>query len=209
MGRFQDLTGYRFGDLTVQYLHHKGRDGRSVWQCTCVCGGVAIVFASNLKRGHSTSCGCKKGESHGEAEPSKRTAEYATWRHIITRCTDTNDPTYPRYGGRGIKMCDRWRDSYLSFLSDMGRRPSDWHSIDRIDNNGDYEPANCKWSTAKEQANNRRSNRIIEFAGLKMNLNQWAIHLGISRKALSSRFHRGEPIEKMLTGSRVKVNKNV
>lgn len=117
---------------------------------------------------------------HGEGAKHSITKEYRTWTKVKCRCLNKNNTGYADYGGRGIKICDRWINSYENFLEDMGRAPSDNHSIDRIDNNGNYEPGNCRWATQVEQHNNKRSTKMLELDGVIMSMKQWSIKLGYS-----------------------------
>lgn len=127
--------------------------------------------------------------THGESRRNKTSQEYRIWTGLRRRCRDEHDPAYPRYGGRGVNMCDRWFDSFETFLLDMGRCPPG-HSLDRIDNEKGYSPANCRWSTPKEQSNNRRSNRRIVFNGEVKTLAQWSEIIAIPYHTLKSRTGR-------------------
>jgi len=165
-----DLTGQTFGRWTV--LEFKGQ---AKWLCRCSCGTEKVVGGSSLRRGNSTSCGCfqredvsRRTRTHGHKAGGKYTPEYIAWANIIARCENPKHKAYPNYGGRGITICGRWRESFESFLADVGPRPSDDNSLDRIDNDGHYEPGNVRWATISEQAKNRRERPRDEaghFAG--------------------------------------------
>lgn len=159
MGKFIDLTGQRFGRLLVTKRNGTGNTGQAVWLCSCDCGKEANVLMDNLRRGKQVSCGCYHLETittHGATTGKVKTAEYKVWQEMRRRCYDENGAHYKDYGGRGITVCDRWINSFENFLGDMGKRTSSKHSIDRIHNDGDYEPSNCHWATGGEQANNQR-----------------------------------------------------
>ena len=176
MPRLVDLTGQRFGRLVVQRRGDCYSNGRGTrWVCLCDCGVSKQIFGEHIKRGLSTSCGCylkevagDQNRTHGKAG---KCSEYNIWCGIKARCLNPNDSHFVDYGGRGIKICDRWSDSFENFLADMGERPSIRYSIDRYpDNDGNYEPDNCRWATRREQNNNRRDNIVVSFNGEKMSL---------------------------------------
>jgi hypothetical protein len=160
--------GSKFGPLTVLAKGETDKHGTQ-WLCVCdYCGGTRTVTGTQLRGRVLKSCGCRWVESstaakikHGEASVADKSPEYQTWVHMIGRCENPNIERYPRYGGRGIKVCRRWRTSFTNFLADMGRRPSSVHSIDRINNDGNYEPGNCRWATRVEQANNKSNSRRV------------------------------------------------
>jgi hypothetical protein len=163
MPRLIDLTGRKFGRLTVEHL--SGRDhGQTVWTCRCVCGNTKQIVSGSLTRGHTRSCGCLLLEHlgsgraryrHGDAVGGRVTPELTSWMGMNNRCNNPRGQDYKDYGGRGIRICERWK-LYENFLADLGRKPSPRHSIDRIDVNGDYEPENCCWATPVQQRRNQR-----------------------------------------------------
>jgi hypothetical protein len=149
--RKEDLTDRRFGALVAKSYKYPRK-----WLCQCDCGNLVEVFTDNLTRGHTRSCGCKKGEMTADALTRHGKADskvYNCWRNMKNRCYNSQSKDYPEYGGRGINVCDRWLESFANFYADMGDPPTPHHSIDRKDVDGDYFPANCRWVTPDTQAN--------------------------------------------------------
>jgi hypothetical protein len=158
-----DLTGKRFGRLSV--IRESGRDkhNKPLWVCLCDCGEERTILGNSLSRNKTKSCGCLQSDTvtsmstkHGHAKRGKVSTEHIIWSLMIQRCTNENATNYKYWGGRGISVCDRWLHSFENFLKDMGERPSINHSLDRKENDGNYEPSNCRWATRTEQVMNRR-----------------------------------------------------
>lgn len=201
------LAGQVFGDLTVIEPTPRRQHGNVVWACSCACGHRVEVNANKLRFGITKSCGCRKGRvaterniartKHGHAKTRKQSPTYRTWQSMIARCTKRDAEQYPNYGGRGIKVCDRWT-SFENFLADMGERPKGM-TLDRKDNEGNYEPSNCRWATSKQQCNNRRGNFVLEWNGVTKTLSEWADDLGVGRSSLRERLRDGWSVEKTLT----------
>lgn len=204
---FTDLTGRVFGRLTV--LGYGGRlvtpsgHWRHSWRCRCTCGTVKPAVSTNsLLNGTSTSCGCGARDGHRDrlsVHGLAGSTEYRIWCRMRERCNNPNNKDFVNYGGRGIRVCDRWSDPAL-FILDMGARPSRAHSIERENNSGDYEPGNCYWATVAQQNNNRRNNRQITVNGRTQTLAQWAREAGVSLNCLSRRLdHYGWSLEKAVS----------
>jgi len=185
--RIKEEVGNVYGKLTVlEFLPNYHNTGRAAyWRCLCECGNVVAVNGGELRSGKIRTCSKRCGHTtHGHAGRGKQTPEYRCWRDILRRCYDPGFKSYHNYGGRGVVMCNRWKDSFAAFFRDVGPRPSVKHSIDRIDNNGNYESANCRWATKSIQDNNRRTNHLITFNGVTKTLTQWAATLGIQPTTL-------------------------
>lgn len=199
--RTHDLAGKRFGDWLV--IDRSPVESRNIrWLCECACGTRRDVLGYDLKSGKSKGCGCRKAEEcsvrltqHGLAH----TPEYQIWHGMIRRCYNPRATGYNYYGGRGIEVCERWRNSFTDFLEDMGFRPSVEHTIDRIDFKGNYEPQNCRWATWMEQGQNTSLNHNLTFQGKTLCVSEWARVLGIKGSTLQNRLNRGWSVERALT----------
>lgn len=199
-----DLTGQRFGRLIV--LREAAKIGvigtraheRRRWICHCDCGAERTVEQGGLRNGETSSCGCLHRERfrhhiHGlSGRP-----EFRPWTGMRQRCENPNHPAYPDYGGRGIHVCERWH-SFPNFMADMGPRPSSRHSVERIDNDGHYEPGNCRWATRGEQSRNRRNNVRLTLGGHTLTVAEWARKIGCSQSRIRIRLRKGQPVEQVL-----------
>jgi hypothetical protein len=193
-------NGSVFGEWTV--LEFSYINNNRYYLCRCRCGVERCVRGSCLINGGSKMCrSCSTQASktvHGEGNGAKRSPEYHSWRSMKDRCYLPTHEAYHRYGGRGVVVCDRWRNSFEEFLKDMGRRPSKMYTLDHIDNNGDYEPFNCRWATLIEQNSNKVNNHMITFNRETKTMSQWARDIGIRPGTLSERFRHGGSVEQAL-----------
>lgn len=211
---FKDLAGQKFGRLTAIQRDGKNSRGCAYWSCICDCGKQSRVLGMYLANGHTVSCGCFRAEKtslrrrkHGDSD----SPEHIVWQSMIRRCEAPTDTAFDDYGGRGIYVCRRWRESYAAFLADMGRRPTSKHSIDRIDVNKSYtcgncnhchgtgQPANCRWATDLIQARNTRRNHLIIHNGVSRTLSEWSELSGISQHSIRDRLRRGWSVEDALS----------
>jgi hypothetical protein len=189
MPRLKDLTGLTFTRITV-LSHSHVINKRHYWNCQCSCGIKKKIRGSHLIARKILSCGCYAKDAASQAKKThgrSGTKIYKTWTEIIARCTNPNSTIYDHYGGRGITMCDRWRYSFENFLLDMGEIPFIGAEIDRIDNNGNYDPSNCRWVTRKQNVNNRSNTLHIEHNGITRTLMEWSEVIGIKYKTLHRR----------------------
>lgn len=155
-----DMTGRTVGRLTVLGRVANSPSGAVRWLCRCLCGNTSVAMGAALRSRHTASCGCIQREAvtkHGHA--AINSTEYRSWRSMKDRCLNPSCPKYHLYGGRGVTVCERWVESFETFLDDMGPKPGPGYSIDRIDSDGNYEPGNCRWATYLEQRHNRRDYR--------------------------------------------------
>lgn len=180
-------VGQKFGRLTVKERHGQ-RKGSVLWLCSCACGKEKVITGGHLLGGNTKSCGCWLKDfkvTHGMSGSET----YNTWEHMKRRCNSVEDKRYKDYGGRGIKVCERW-EKFENFYEDMGERPKGM-TIDRADNDGNYEKKNCIWATPSQQSRNTRSNRMIKYRGEERCLTAWAEELDVNRSTLIKRIDRG------------------
>lgn len=183
-----DLTGERFGRLVAVEFSHRhvspGGSPASMWLCRCDCGKESIHSLGMLRSGQAKSCGCgirdaviRRCTTHGQS----KAPEYNVWRAMKRRCYTKNDKNFHLYGGRGIKVCDQWKNDFNRFLDDVGPRPSSHHTLDRIDSSGNYEPSNVRWASRKEQSRNRRCVKRVPFRGMLCSSGEIAEQVGLNR----------------------------
>lgn len=195
-----NLRGHVSGDLVAVAMHPEKRGGGYYWRCVCRCGGRSDVRATNLSRRITKSCGCLIGRvlsqrmrQHGLGN----TPLAAVWRAMINRCHNPKSTAYRRYGARGIWVCQRWRESFLAFVEDMGSRP-DGHQLDRTNNDGNYEPGNVKWVLPQANQRNRSDNRLLTHDGHTRTITEWAEVTGIKMGTIWKRLELGWSAERTL-----------
>lgn len=192
MAKIINLVGMRFGRLSVmERAENKGN--HPAWTCKCDCGSMCVVTGTHLRSGHTLSCGCLQRERTSNARKSHGMGEsriYRIWANMKSRCFNSNAQFYQDYGGRGITVCDEWKDDFQAFYNwSILHGYSDELTIDRIDNDKGYSPGNCRWTTRKEQQNNRRNNHYITYNGETLTVTEWANRLGIGQKVLFARLN--------------------
>ena len=199
----KNLLGCVYGRWTV--LSYYGSSGQgAMWLCECSCGTKKPVHASSLLHGKSNSCGClmveltsKFHKKHGHnSKINGQSPTYRSWRNMLRRCNDPKHGSYSNYGGRGIKVCEEWRN-FEQFLADMGERPED-KTLDRIDGDKGYSKENCRWMNMTEQANNRANNHRLTYQGETHTISEWAVKLGIKDGTIRARLFRGFSTEDAL-----------
>jgi hypothetical protein len=197
-----DLVGRTFNRLTVKAFVGYPRSGKAQWRCDCSCGATDIlVLGYRLKDGTTGSCGCWKIEATKRANSThkmSRTKEYGVYCTMIARCYSPTAQRYELYGGRGIRVCKAWRGSsgFLQFLKDMGKKPTSKHSVERIDNDGNYSPSNCRWATQKEQCRNRRDSRRVRYEGKTWTVKELCEHYKIAYARTIWRLNEGWSVRK-------------
>jgi len=202
---FIDYTGKRFGRLVVIKYVGLSKNRSRLWECICDCGKVRTTQIASLLNGNTRSCGCyqklvmkRLNATARFTHGMSRTITYTSWRSMLIRCRNKKDEHWPRYGGRGIKVCERWV-KFEAFLEDMGERPSPAHTIERKRNDGDYELDNCKWATSHEQSRNKGNTRKYWFDGKRLCLPDWSLITGINLTTLRKRIQMGWSNEQTLT----------
>lgn len=202
MSKKIDLAGRTFGRLTVLSEDHSPRThGEATWLCRCECGKELVTRGARLRQGGAKSCGCisieaatKRLRTHGLSYAG----EHNVWSHMKSRCYNPGDKRFEHYGGRGISVCPRWRDSFENFIEDMGRR-STGMTLDRIDVNGNYEPSNCRWATMRTQQRNRSNTVMLSVDGESRPLVEWAERFGIGVPTVRLRLKKGMTPKDALT----------
>lgn len=194
------LAGERFGKLVVVAESGRDKHGAVMWLCTCACGATAAVRGSGLKAGTTRSCGCGVAEAASMPRSHGQTGSplYQRWRAMLGRTGNPKHHEYANYGGRGIGVCARWRQSFEAFQADMGPGFSPDLELDRRDVDGDYEPGNCRWVTSTEQQRNKRNNHRVTFDGRTQTVQGWAEELGIKPNTIVTRLRRGWPVDRAL-----------
>jgi hypothetical protein len=200
-----NLSGLVFGRLKVlEQTDLRSKDGSIKWLCSCSCGTICTVPSVNLVRGNTSSCGCLQKELAGQNGKKFLTTHaqsyspvYPIWAMMVQRCTNPKNVNFHKYGGRGITVCDKWL-TFEGFYADMGDRPTENHSIERIKNNGNYEPSNCKWATVQEQANNTRRNKIITYKGETNTIAMMARKYNLRYGQLYHRLRQGWSVDKSI-----------
>ena len=202
MGRLIDLTGQRFGRLMVECKTIPNKSGAMQWMCICDCGARKEICGKHLRNGKTRSCGCYRAENTSEMftkHGMSGSRIYTIWVGMKDRCTNANSVEYEQYGGRGIFVCEEWQTFEPFYEWAMANGYCDDLTIDRIDNSGNYEPSNCRWSTYSEQANNTSRNHVLRFNGEAHTIREWENILGVRPNTVRNRIWKGWTVERALT----------
>ena len=194
-----DLIGIKFNRLTVISENGRDKHGRVYWECLCECGNEIKVISSELKNGHTKSCGCLNKEriELSKLKDTRKNSAYRVWDAMKQRCVNPNNSSYNRYGAKGIKVCDRWLNSFQNFLEDMGERPSKNHSIGRIKSELGYYKDNCRWETPLEQSRNISSNVWLEYNGETMLQTDWERKFGLKNSTIYNQLRKGKTFKEV------------
>ena len=193
-----ELTGQRFGKLTVIRRSHQDQWQAWVWACQCDCGTEVPVRGATLKAGSTAACASCAAVERNTTHGQSRTPLYARWRAMIERTRNSNSDEFRNYGGRGISVCERW-SSFENFASDMGPTFRPELTLDRLDVDGNYEPDNCRWATQRDQQRNKRTNHVVTWRGRSLVVTDWAELLGLNPNTVVHRLRRGWTVERALT----------
>lgn len=198
--------GNKIGRLTILDIEKVVRNGQTRFFCVCQCdcGNIKKIRMDSIstKEGGTQSCGCYAKELSSVRNSTHKmthTITYQSWFSMRSRCFNKNNPSYSHYGAIGVTVCDRWKDSFENFLTDMGERPSKAYSIDRVDVNGNYEPTNCRWATSIQQQNNKKNNNSITYNGETHTVSEWARILGIKASIIYTRLRRNKSPQECLS----------
>jgi len=200
MGKPIDMTGQRYGRLSVIEMAGHNKHRQRLWRCVCDCGETTEVIGHLLRYGQTQSCGCLQKEAIASVNKKHGKSKSQIWfmhRSMMDRCYLQTSTAYKNYGGRGITVCKRWHD-FENFYADMGDKPKGM-TLERIDNDGPYSPDNVRWASYKDQANNRRNNVVLEFQGRKQTMQQWSDEMGLKIQTVWARLNRGWSVDRALT----------
>lgn len=203
MGKYADIRNKRFGKLVVKELIGKNKHNKAMWLCVCDCGNNHVSTTSDLLSNKCMSCGCYKREktiANNTTHNMSGTRLYCIWSNMLQRCYNVNHPQYKNYGARGIVVCDEWKNDFECFFDwSMSNGYDKRLTIDRIDNNGMYEPNNCRWITQHQQSFNRRTNRLLKHNGETRSVTEWCTILNLPPNTIFNRLYRGWDSERALT----------